>query len=72
MTARDELYWYADDAHLGAAELDRLLDAYRAEVLREAAESVRRWAEVNEKYLLEGERSGALMAANHISPFTAP
>jgi hypothetical protein len=48
------------------AVMDAFAPNHRAEVLREAAESVRRWADASEKHLLEGEHTGARMAANHI------
>ncbi|MFI8191378.1 hypothetical protein ACIF8T_21585 [Streptomyces sp. NPDC085946] len=64
MTARDELYNYADDAHLGGDYLDELLDrvekeaaatAYikAAEVLRERARELSQLAEEKMSRTLE-------------------
>jgi hypothetical protein len=49
-------------------EIREAMDAYRAEVLREAAEEIRRWADAAEGCLFDEERCGALDAADHIDP----
>jgi hypothetical protein len=76
MSAREELYAAVMSGGYHSPERSErasaCIDAYRAEVLREVAESVRRWADANEKHLLEGERTGARMAANHINPYNTP
>lgn len=76
MTAREELLrnlrGYEPREDTADDPAAQMLDAYRAEVLREAAEKIRRWADANQKHLLEGERSGARMAAQHISPYNIP
>ena len=63
MSARDELYEYADSAHLGGDTLDELLDAYRAEILGEAKVETVGWlVKKAREYRAVGGEQNALTA----------
>lgn len=47
MSARDDLYTYADDAHLGGDHLDELLTRVEKEAASAALRDAADWAETN-------------------------